>query len=180
LTPRSSRRSVRPSPALVQKVAAADVIARPRSGSTPHDAVIADPAPHRSAPFWPALAWQHTRLRRSARLARGRTANPVEQRAIRSFAPARTPKIRAKAIRSPASPQLPQHLRRRQIPIAPAALSVPHTPRFRALALFGRRLSERGDGLVMPAFAVGTAVTSRPPHRSVRAQFGHTAPTSSV
>jgi hypothetical protein len=31
-----------------------------------------------------------------------------------------------------------------------------------------------------PAFAVGTAVTSRPPHRSVRAQFGHTAPTSSV
>jgi hypothetical protein len=33
---------------------------RPRSGSTPHDAVIADPAPHRSAPFWPALARQHT------------------------------------------------------------------------------------------------------------------------
>jgi hypothetical protein len=28
---------------------------------------------------------------------------------------------------------------------------VPHTPRFRALALFGRRLSERGDGLGMPA-----------------------------
>jgi hypothetical protein len=124
---------------------------RPRSGSTPHDAVIADPAPHRSAPFWPALARQHTRLRRSARLARDRTANPVEQRAIRSFAPARTPKIRAKAIRSPASPQLPKHSRRRQIPIAPAALSVPHTPRFPALALFRRRLSERGDGLGMPA-----------------------------
>jgi hypothetical protein len=124
---------------------------RPRSGSTPHDAVIADPAPHRSAPFWPALAWQHTRLRRSARLARDRTANPVEQPAIRSFTPARTPKIRAKAIRSPASAQLPQHSRRRQIPIAPAALSVPHTPRFRALALFGRRLSERGDGPGMPA-----------------------------
>src|SRR5216683_2069190 len=124
---------------------------RPRSGSTPHDAVIADPAPHRSAPFWPALARRHTRLRRSARLAHDRTANPVEQRAIRSFAPARTPKIRAKAIRSPASAQLPQHSRRRQIPIAPAALSVPHTPRFRALALLGRRLSERGDGLGMPA-----------------------------
>src|SRR5258707_15650057 len=29
-------------------------------------------------------------------------------------------------------------------------------------------------------FAVGTRVTSRPPHRSVRAQFGHTAPTSGV
>jgi hypothetical protein len=124
---------------------------RPRSGSTPHDAVIADPAPHRSAPFWPALARQHTRLRRSAILVRDRTANPVEQRAIRSFAPARTPKIRAKAIRSSASAQLPQHSRRRQIPIAPAALSVP-TPRdFVPSALFGRRLSERGDGLRMPA-----------------------------
>src|SRR5260221_6974091 len=108
-------------------------------------------APHRSAPFWPALARQHTRLHRSARLARDRTANPVEQRPIRSFAPARTPKIQAKAIRSPASAQLPQHSRRRQIPIAPAALSVPHTPRFRALTLFGRRLSERGDGLRIPA-----------------------------
>ena len=41
---------------------------RPRSGSTPRDAVIADPAPLRSEPFWPALARQHTRLRRSARL----------------------------------------------------------------------------------------------------------------
>jgi hypothetical protein len=30
------------------------------------------------------------------------------------------------------------------------------------------------------AFAVGTRVTSRPPHRSVRAQFGHTAPASGV
>ena len=29
-------------------------------------------------------------------------------------------------------------------------------------------------------FAVGTRVTSRPPHRSVRAQFGHTAPTSGM
>jgi hypothetical protein len=30
-------------------------------------------------------------------------------------------------------------------------LAVPATPRFRALALFGRRLSERRDGLGMPA-----------------------------
>jgi hypothetical protein len=29
-------------------------------------------------------------------------------------------------------------------------------------------------------FAVGTRVTSRPPHRSVRAAFPHTAPTSGV
>src|SRR3989454_12591818 len=124
---------------------------RQRSGSTPHDAVVADPAPHRSAPFWPALARQHTSLRRSARLPRDRTATPVEHRAIRSFAPARTPWIRAKAIRSPASAQLPQHSRRRQIPIAPAAPSAPHTPRFRALALFGRRPPERVDDLGIPA-----------------------------
>jgi hypothetical protein len=88
-------------------------------------------------------------LLRSARLARHRTANPVVQRAIRSLAPARTPKIRAKAIRSPASAQLPQHSPRRQIPIAPAALSVPHTPRFPALALFSRRLAERVDSLAI-------------------------------
>src|SRR5450631_328520 len=30
------------------------------------------------------------------------------------------------------------------------------------------------------SFAVGPRVTSRPPHRSVRAQFGHTAPTSGM
>jgi hypothetical protein len=35
--------------------------------------------------------------------------------------------------------------RRRQIPIEPAAPSVLHPLRFRALALFRRRLSERGD-----------------------------------
>ena len=68
----------------------------PRSESTPHDAVIADPAPHRSAPFWPALARQHTGLRRSARLARDRTENPVEQRAIRLFAPAPRPGFQLK------------------------------------------------------------------------------------
>jgi hypothetical protein len=30
------------------------------------------------------------------------------------------------------------------------------------------------------AFAVGTAVAGRPPHRSERAPFGHSAPTSGV
>src|SRR6476660_711581 len=35
-------------------------------------------------------------------------------------------------------------------------------------------------GMDCHSFAVGTRVTSRPPHRSVRAQFGHTAPTSGV
>jgi hypothetical protein len=40
---------------------------------------------------------------------------------------------------------------RGQISIAPADLSVPYLPRLRALALFGRRPSERGDSLGMPA-----------------------------
>src|SRR6266481_982676 len=38
-----------------------------------------------------------------------------------------------------------------KIPIAPAAPPVPHFPRFRALALFGRRPPHRVDSLVMPA-----------------------------
>jgi hypothetical protein len=39
---------------------------------------------------------------------------------------------------------------------------------------------KRRFGSLLMAFAVGTRVTSRPPHRSVRAQFGHTAPTLGV
>jgi hypothetical protein len=47
------------------------------------------------------------------------------------------------------------------------------------------RVSEATSGAcrrVIPAFcvAVGTRVTPRPPHRSVRAAFPHTAPTSGV
>ena len=51
---------------------------------------------------------------------------------------------------------------------------------------FSRETGRRPKGSIasvwpVPAtFAVGTRVTSRPPHRSVRAQFGHTAPTSGV
>jgi hypothetical protein len=45
------------------------------------------------------------------------------------------------------------HRGRRQhaILIAPAALSVPHTPRLRALVHFGRRPIRRGDGSSLPA-----------------------------
>jgi hypothetical protein len=46
--------------------------------------------------------------------------------------------------------ELPLHSPRRQIPIAPAAPLVPHTPRFPALALFRRRPIERVDS---PAIA---------------------------
>jgi hypothetical protein len=39
-----------------------------------------------------------------------------------------------------------------------------------------------GDALLSApeVFAVGTLVSERPPHRSERAQFGHSAPTSGV
>lgn len=120
-------------------------------------------------PLWPALARQHPSLRRSAKLPRDRTTNPVEQPAIRSFPPARTPTLRPKTTRSTGLDYLHQHSRRRQIPIAPAALSVPHTPRFRALALFGRRLSERGDRPVIPASE--NLHTKRLPDCSERSSF---------
>jgi hypothetical protein len=40
---------------------------------------------------------------------------------------------------------------RSKISIAPAAPPLPHFPRFRALALFGRRPQERVDSVVIPA-----------------------------
>jgi len=37
-----------------------------------------------------------------------------------------------------------------------------------------------GSSIDRPTFAVGTPISERPPHRSVRAGFPHTAPTSGV
>jgi hypothetical protein len=101
--------------------------------------------------FWPALTRQHPRSRRSAELVRDRAANPGEQRSIHQHIPARIPKLRAKTTVSTASDQLHQHSRRRHFPIAPVAPPVPHTPRFRALALFGRRPPQRVDRIGIPA-----------------------------
>jgi hypothetical protein len=59
-----------------------------------------------------------------------------------------------------------------------------HPPSVAGTFYFGSRMSALGHSRrfdrVRPTFAVGTRVTSRPPHRSVRAQFGHTAPTLGV
>jgi hypothetical protein len=38
----------------------------------------------------------------------------------------------------------------------------------------------RNDWRALKAFAVGTAVTGRPPHRTARAEFPHAAPTLGV
>jgi hypothetical protein len=111
--------------------------------------------------FWPALARQHPRSRRSAELAaiapqilssNARSASTY-QHACQSFEP--KPPYRQPRISSTNT-----HVGC-QFPIAPAAPSVPHTPRFRALALFGRRPSERVDGLGIPA-SENLHITRRP------------------
>jgi hypothetical protein len=66
---------------------------RERSGSTPHDAVIADQPPHRNARFWPALNRRRAHLRRHPRLARNSIANRVAQHTVHSFMPARPPNL---------------------------------------------------------------------------------------
>jgi hypothetical protein len=54
--------------------------------------------------------------------------------------------------------------------------------RLRLIKMHLRRVLINRDrpGNRWPMIAVGTRITSRPPHRTVRAQFGHTAPTLGV
>src|ERR1700693_3859707 len=94
---------------------------------------------------------QRARPCRSARLARTRTANLVVHRPIHGFVPTPTTVLRAKAIASTAPARPPSDQRCGQFPIVLAAPSVPYPPRFRALALFGRRPPERVDRLGIPA-----------------------------
>src|ERR1700681_4778588 len=91
---------------------------------------------------------QRPPLYRSVRLARTRTANLVVHRPIHGFVPTPTTVLRAKAIASTAPARPPSDQRCGQFPIALAAPSVPYPPRFRALALFGRRPPERVVGIV--------------------------------
>src|SRR5450755_2542149 len=86
---------------------------------------------------------QRPPLYRSVRLARTRTANLVVHRPIHGFVPTPTTVLRAKAIASTAAARPPSDQRCGQFPIVLAAPSVPYPPRFRALALFGRRPPER-------------------------------------
>src|SRR6185503_15532501 len=60
------------------------------------------------------------------------------------------PLVRTDALFVTSAPlQPPQAIRRGQIPIAPAAPPLHHCPRFRALALFGRRPPERVERFVI-------------------------------
>src|SRR6185503_952000 len=67
------------------------------------------------------------------------------QRAVHTSAPTRTTVHQGNAIASTAALQPQQVQTRDEIPIAPATTSVRNRPRFRALAVFGRRPQQRMD-----------------------------------
>ena len=120
---------------------------RQRSGSTPHDAVTVDPrlSSHQSVSL--ALDRQRSHSRQAANFARPRTANVASQgRAAR-----RSPYSLGKTSAQTPSIQTHQASRRDQIPIVLAELPLHHPPRFRALALFGRRPHQRVDSSIIPA-----------------------------
>jgi hypothetical protein len=123
---------------------------RQRSGSTPHDPVAIDRRPRQHPLSPPTRSRQHPRLRRSTGSARSR-ANPIALPVVNAFPFTRAPDLPSKAIAPSAAVKPPRHARRSQIPIEPAAQSVPHPPRFRALALFRRRPPQRRDRFVTPA-----------------------------
>src|SRR5450755_3952391 len=90
------------------------------------------------------------------KLCRSRVNPPVPsdlvvQRADRPFTPTPEPMRCAKPIAATAPVQAPHARSRRQFPIAHAAPPLHHRPRFPALALLGRWLPQRADGLRIPA-----------------------------
>ena len=120
-----------------------------RSGSTPHDAVTADRTPLRHLSFPLARRRPRPRSRPSPRFAPRHTANRLARPAAGSFTPPCSPLLYGKPIAATAPAQPRQAIPRGSIPIAPAAPPLPHRPRFRALALFGRRPHQRVEGLVI-------------------------------
>jgi hypothetical protein len=119
---------------------------RQRSGSTPHDAVTVDPrlSSHQSVSL--ALNRQRPHSRQAANFARPRTANVASQ----GRAAHRSPYSLGKTSAQTPSIQTHQASRRDQIPIVLAASPLHHPPRFRALALFGRRPHQRVDSSINP------------------------------
>src|SRR6202043_1194354 len=94
---------------------------------------------------------QRPRSHRCAGFTSSRATNLVARRPERSFIPTHTPTRGRNPIIATAPVQSSQARARGKIPIAPTAPSVPHLPRFRALALFGRRPPVPGDSFVIPA-----------------------------
>ena len=135
------------------RLRAASIAPRPlrrRSGSTPHDAVD-----RRSATAMP----RHSR-RLSAGNARARVRLPPHLGSTRNrqatasppcARPARHRRPLARSDRPNPCIQSPQATPPRPNPHSARCTAAAHLPRFRALALFGRRPRQRVDGLVMPA-----------------------------
>src|SRR3984893_3473950 len=94
---------------------------------------------------------QRRRSHRCAGFTSSRATNLVARRPERSFIPTHTPTRGRNPIIATAPVQSSQARAGGKIPIAPTAPSVPHLPRFRALALFGRRPPVPGDSFVIPA-----------------------------
>ena len=95
---------------------------------------------------------QSRRLQCCAQFAASRPANPNTHHPISHSSAASSPKRCNEPIAVLAPPQPLPPLRRSQIPIAPAALPAPYLPpRFRALALFGRRPHARVVRPSLPA-----------------------------
>jgi hypothetical protein len=146
-----------------------------RSGSTPHDPITAG---QRSLPdlFLLACRPPSPSSHSSTQFADICTGNHSVQRTARSVAPTCSSRLDRKIIAAPAALSCRQHRPRAQIPIAflrhrsPAA-PPPHDPppRFRALALFGRRPPERAESCVLaggrkPAQELTPAAQQTIPH----------------
>ena len=93
-----------------------------------HDRIDTPPFLAGSQPAAPRLAPVHQIGPQSRRQSPHTMRSPLKQ-------PTRLPLLGRKPIVTSAPRQPPQAIPRGEIPIAPAAPSVPHTPRFRALAL---------------------------------------------
>jgi hypothetical protein len=122
-----------------------------RSESTPHDAVTVDQRSQRHPSFLLALRRQRSSSQRFDGFTSSRFTNLVVQRAARSFTPTRPSMLCRKPIAATAPVQAPHPGSRRQFPIAHAAPPLHRRPRFPALALLGRWLPQRADGLHIPA-----------------------------
>src|SRR6185369_12812989 len=90
--------------------------------------------------------------------------------ALHSFAQTRLPLLGRKPIVTSAPLKPPQAIPRGQIPIAPAAPPLHHCPRFRALALFGRRPPERVERFVI-------AGSRKPAQKATYSPLSHRRPT---
>ena len=120
-----------------------------RSGSTPHDAVTAGRTPLRHLSLPLARRRPRPRSHPSPRFALRHTANRLARPAAGAVTPPCSPLLYGKPSTATAPTQHRQAIPRGSIPIAPAAPPLPHRPRFRALALFGRRPYQRVEGLVI-------------------------------